>query len=189
MRTITVLLIVSLLSILSACDPGTPSNGGGGLPKGEYIFTNPMSDTKVGEWCRYRNGEDEDSNTMLVEVVENRSVKGQRDIVMIEVEVRGGDVDRLIENTVTPFDRNHFINGYRSAGWTVMRMYPDEIVVDKRRFKCMCVEYLTRISGNVKVWYSHEIPVWGMLRQVRVAPNMQESINAELVDWSGRSEK
>ena len=50
----------------------------------------------------------------------------------------------------------------------------------------MCFEYLTLRHGLVKVWYSQEVPVYGMLKQVKVSPAGQELVNLELVDWSGK---
>jgi len=61
--------------------------------------------------------------------------------------------------------------------------------VADRPWKSLCVEYLTRGHGVVRVWYSHEVPVYGMLKQVSLKPTGQETVNARLVDWSGRSEK
>ena len=177
-----VIITLGLASLLLACGGDPKPEDGGAKQAGPWIFKNPMADTQIGEWAMYKLSDTEDANRMHLEVVQHA---GKAKHVMVRTQIRG-DQGRVIDNTVRPVDRNHFLNGYRSAGWIVMRMYPDEIFVAGRRFKCMCVEYLTRLSGNVKVWYSHEIPVWGMLRQVRIEPNMRETVNAEITDWSGK---
>jgi hypothetical protein len=60
--------------------------------------------------------------------------------------------------------------------------------VADRRWPALCFEYLTVRRGLVKVWYTQEIPVYGMLKQVTVSPAGEETVNAELTDWSSRQE-
>jgi len=152
-------------------------------PAPPWRFENPLRVVEVGEWARYALSDD---NAYEIEVAD---VGGRNGSVTIMEVTRGSEVGEIQGRSPKTLQRNHVLNGYESAGWVVQRIYEDKVEVAGRPWKSLCFEYLTRTHGVVKVWYSHEVPVYGMLKQVKLKPSGQETVNAELVDWSGRSEK
>jgi len=152
-------------------------------PEKRWIFANPLAVVEVGEWASYRLS---DGNSWRMEVVDGA---GSRGLVTVKERTRRSDVGETLSAPVKRLHRNHILNGYEAAGWTVMLIYEDTVEVARQSWKSLCVEYLTRGHGVVKVWYSHEIPVYGLLKQVAKKPSGQETVHVELVDWSGRSEK
>jgi hypothetical protein len=171
-------ILVSLAALLGAgCEKRAQT------PTAKWIFENPLREVEAGEWARYVLS---DENTYTIEVAD---ASGPGDLVWIQEQTRGSEVNEIRDSSRKQIHRNHVMNGYQSAGWVVQRIYEDPVEVADRRWDALCFEYLTRGHGVVKVWYSHEVPVYGMLKQVVLKPSGQETENAVLVDWSGRSEK
>ncbi|MEN8152087.1 MAG: hypothetical protein ABFS86_19885 [Planctomycetota bacterium] len=169
--------LVLVAAYTTGCGP-TGSTG-----NANWKFTNPLLEVEAGEWAEYRTS---DQNTMRLDVVDVGPKAGP---VTIRERTFTGDVDAPIADpSRKPYDRNHLMNGYRSAGWIVGRIFEDVVTVADRRWKSVCFEYSTMRHGLVRVWYSHEVPVYGMLRQVTVSPKGQETVRTELVDWSGKQE-
>jgi hypothetical protein len=162
---------------------GAACDGKRAEPEAEWKFENPLREVAADEWARYRLS---DENSWTVEVVDPGGRDGP---VTVREQTRGSDVNEILASPVKRLHRNHLLNGYESAGWTIQRMYEDTVEVADRRWKSMCIEYLTHGHGVVRVWYSHEVPVFGMLKQVVIKPSGQETVNAELESWSGRSEE
>jgi len=151
-------------------------------PAEDWKFANPLLDAKVGEWATYRLS---DENSFQLEVVE---VGTATPMVRVQERTIGGEMGNVQDSGVKTLGKNHVMNGYQSAGWIVKAIYEDVVDVAGRRWNSLCIEYLTPRQGLVKVWYSQDVPVYGMLRQVGVRGSGQELTNAELEDWSGRSE-
>ena len=115
-------------------------------------------------------------------------VRTERSVIHYQEQIRGTEVNEIQASSVKTADRNHIMNGYRAVGWVVQRIYEDRVEILGREMPALCIEYYSHRQGLIRVWYSHEIPVYGMLKQVTVKPSGQEQTNAVLVDWSGRSE-
>ena len=178
MRIMACLSLSILVAYAAGCRPSGPK-----APP--WVYLNPLGEVERGEWVVY---EQKDGNTLQLEVVNVVNPKG---IVTVNERIRTGQEEAPIAAASQKrLTRNHITNGYQSAGWIVARIYEETITleVDGSRWKCMCFEYLTRTHGVVKVWYSHEFPVYGMLRQSVLKPSGQVERNVEILDWSGRQE-
>lgn len=152
-------------------------------PNTGWKFVNPLIEVEMGEWAVYDLIDDK---TWRMEVIDDG---GQGPKVMIQNRRHMKDLGELVLANEQTLHRNHILNGYQSAGWIVGKMYHDNLDVAGRNWDALCVEYLTRDGVQYKVWYSQDVPGYGLLKQVAIRRSEPDMVNAVLVDWSSRSEE
>ncbi len=146
-----------------------------------YRIVNPLAEVEVGEWALYQQG---DGKTMRLEVVD---VHPRSRVVRVLEEIRDAKTNTVLDDPVRKIMPNHFLWGFDGAGALVARIYQDRITVAGHTFNAFCVETSAPGMGPVRHWYSPEVPVLGLIRQQRLEGG-PDSVNTELLDWSGRSD-
>lgn len=173
---VALLATVVVVSALSGCSDA----GGGGeapLPKA-FVFENPLRDAKPGEWARYQW---EGDRIMLLTVREIDPITRQ---VMIEEEYRDPELNSLLTNDTLSLGPNHFLHGFDSAGAIILAMTFEKIRVAGHEWPCLRVDFVSPTQGEVRCWYSSEVPVTGLVKQVRHSQDGEEVVNVLLLDWA-----
>jgi hypothetical protein len=167
--------------LLVTCGPAKDPGADG---QGKWIFVNPLFDVEVGEWALYRRAT---GNTWRIEVLED---PGLAHGVTVRTQTRHWETGEPV-GTSEPevLKRNHLSVGYERAGRIIHRIYEDVIEVAGRRWNALCVEYVSLAQGKISIWYSQEVPTFGILKEVVARPVGPDVVNLELIDWSGRTEE
>ena len=153
---------------------GSASSGAG--ESAGWRFQNPLLGAQPGEWTVHRvmNGV-----MMRLEIL---SVHPLTHAVTLRDERRDPKNDKIVGSSVLEVGTNHFLFGFESAGGVVTSVYPDEITVAGRSWRCLCVETSSPTMGPVRSWYSPEVPTTGLLKQERGGGG-PHAVTAELISF------
>ena len=176
------LAAAAVLLVAAGCGgEGAPAagNGGPGRSAATFEFQNPLLLSKVDQWAEYRRAGDlTERLTVLSTDPSNHSLKIKR-------LVRDTAVNALRDDSVLTILPNHFLFAFERAGGVVTTVRHARIEHLGRTFDAFCVETLGRLQGRIESWYSNDVPVYGLIKQVRVKPEGRD-ILYELIDYSGR---
>jgi hypothetical protein len=146
------------------------------------VFRNPFLDGKPGEWARYRW---EEGKEMTLTLEELNPVSHQ---VVVHEEYRDPDKDTLMGADNLYLGPNHFLFGFDSSGAVIQEVSFETIRVAGRDWPCIRVDLIGRAQGTFRTWYSDEVPVTGLVKQVKVKKDGSETVSTLLEDWSTRPE-
>lgn len=182
MKTIRNIAALSLVATLVAAGVLVRCSGGdddaASTASKAFVFENPFGDATPGEWARYRYA---GNQTMLLTVREVEPITGE---VLIEEEYRNPELNSLISDDTLRLPPNHFLHGFDSSGAVIRSVTFEKVRVAGRDWNALRVDYLSRVQGPMSCWYSNEVPVTGLLKQVRQSQSGEEVVNAVLLDWA-----